>query len=351
VEPAQQERVHCFDRESGKPLWTHAYPVSYGGVGYPAGPRASVTVHDGRAYALGAVGNLACLDAESGALLWSRDLNRDYAIQMPNWGIAAAPLVEGDVVILQIGGKDACIVGLDRKSGADRWRALPDRASYSAPITIDQEGKRVVVCLTGDRVVGLDPASGALQWEFPFPATRWPIAIATPVLDRGRLFFTSAIDGSLMLRLVPGRLAVEKVWQRRGPSERVTDSLHGLISTPILEGDHLYGIDHYGELRCLDAKTGDRIWESLDVMPQARWATAHLVRNGDRTWILNERGELIIARLTPQGYRELSRARLLGPTTGQLPQRGGVTWSHPAFAHGHVFARNDNELVCADLRK
>jgi hypothetical protein len=116
-----------------------------------------------------------------------------------------------------------------------------------------------------------------------------------------------------------------------------------------MEGDYIYGVDSYGELRCLDARNGDRVWEDLRAVPKARWATIHMVRNAGRVWMFNERGELLIARLSPQGFQEISRAKLIEPTTEQLGQRGGVCWSHPAYAYRHVFARNDRELVCASL--
>src|SRR5205823_4393675 len=109
------------------------------------------------------------------------DLGADYRIQMPIWGIAASPLVEGDLVILQIGGREACIVAFDKKTGKERWKALDDRASYAAPIIVEQAGKRVLVCLTGDNLVGLDPQSGSVFWTQPFPPARMPISIATPI--------------------------------------------------------------------------------------------------------------------------------------------------------------------------
>lgn len=349
TDPKQLERVHCFDARNGKTLWTHSYDAPYGGVGYPDGPRASVTVHDGRAYSLGALGHLYCFDAAKGKVLWSKDLNSLYQIDLPTWGIASAPLIEGDLVIVQAGGKDACLVALDRKTGNERWRGISDPASYSAPLVITQAGKRVLVCWTADRVLGLDPQTGKLHWEAPFTRARWPIGVASPVQEGELLFVTSAIDGSLMLRAPKDRLAVERVWLRKGPTENRTDALHSLISTPLMMDGHIYGIDISGELRCLDARTGDRLWESLAPVPKARWAAAHLTQNGDRTWIFNERGELIIAKLSPKGYEEISRARLIRPTMGQLPQRGGVCWAHPAYANRHVFVRNDEELLCANL--
>jgi outer membrane protein assembly factor BamB len=348
-DPKQIERVHCFDEQTGKKLWTFEYPCDYT-VGYKAGPRACVTVDADRAYALGAMGNFYCFNAADGRVLWNKDLNAEYEIRMPIWGISAAPLVEGELVIVQIGGKrGACLVAFDKTSGVERWRALDDNASYTAPIMIEQAGRRVLLCLTGDNVVGLDPRSGSVFWKYPFPPAKMVISIATPVVERDHVFFTSFYDGSLMLRLLPEKLAVEKVWRRQGLDEKTTDALHSIIATPLLIGDYVYGVDSYGELRCLSAATGDRIWEDQTATPRARWSTIHMVRNGANTWMLNERGDLIIARLSPEGYHEVSRSHLLDPTTEQLRQRGGVCWSHPAFANRCVFARNDNELVCASL--
>jgi len=349
AEPEEKERVLCFDAGTGRPLWTYSYDCVYN-ISCPQGPRASVTVHDGRAYSLGAMGHLTCLDARDGSLLWQRDLNREYRIRMPHWGIAAAPLVEGGLVIVQIGGRGgACLVAFNAKTGAEKWRALDDHCSYSAPIVIDHAGKRVLVCWTGDSVTGLNPLTGEVYWRYPFTSPRWSDPVATPAMDRGRLFFTGFIQGSLMLRLVPDRPAVEKVWARRGVNEKNTDALHSLIPTPILDGDYVYGIDSYGELRCLDARTGDRIWENLDIVPNVRWGTAHLVRNGDKVWMFNETGELIISRFLPRGLEVISRAKLIEPTGKQALRKKGVCWAHPAFAGRHVFARSHKELVCASL--
>jgi outer membrane protein assembly factor BamB len=349
VEPEQIERVHCFDWKTGQPRWTHSYDCVYEDVGYTAGPRASVTVDDGRAYSLGSMGHLFCFEAATGKVLWSKESNKQYKIRMPIWGIAASPLVENDLVIVQIGGEHACLVAFDKRTGGEKWRALDDNASYSAPIMIEQAGRRVLVCWTGDSVVGINAVTGEIYWQYPFKPAKMVINIATPVLEKNRLFFTSFYDGSLMLQLKTDQLGVDLMWRRSGRDEQHTDSLHSIISTPYLEGDYVYGVDSYGEFRCLDAKTGDRIWESLQPTPKSRWSTVHIVRNGSRWWMFNERGELVIARLSPKGYDEISRAKLIEPTRVQLPQRGGVCWSHPAYAHRHVFARNDEELVCASL--
>lgn len=350
TKPKQVERVHCFDEKNGKELWTHVYDCPYRDVSYEAGPRASVAIDDDRAYSLGTMGHFFCLDAASGSVLWKKDLLAEYKIRMPIWGISCSPLIEGGRVIVQIGGEDgAGIVAFDKKSGREAWRALDDGASYSAPIVIEFKGKRTLVCYTAAHVAGLDPQTGQVRWKHPFPPKQMVIGIATPVFHRGMIFVTNFFDGSLLLRLNPDNVSVEQVWQRAGPSEKDTDSLQSIISTPYLDGDYIYGVDSYGELRCLDLMTGDRVWESLKAVPKARWATIHFVRNGDRVWMFNERGELIISKLSPKGFEEISRAKLIEPTRDQLNRRGGVCWSHPAFANRHVFARNDSEIVCADL--
>lgn len=360
AEPQQIERVLCFNADTGESEWTHSYDCPYVGIGYTAGPRASVSIENGRVYALGAMGNLHCLDASTGSVVWARNLNKDYEIQtdndaetrMPIWGIAASPLIHRDVLILQIGGRNAsCVVGLDKVSGTERWRALEDRAQYSAPVIARQANRDIVIVWTGDGIAGLDPVTGTAHWHHPFPPTRMPIGIATPVVQADRVFVTSFYDGSLMLRLNSDSMSVTKLWDERGTDEQQTKALHSIMSTPIWIDDHIYGVDSYGELRCLEAATGKRIWEDTSATPKARWSTIHFVENGERVWMQNERGDLIIARLTPAGYQEISRANLLKPTTGQLNQRKGVCWSHPAFANGYVYSRNDEELVCAKVVK
>jgi len=350
TEPESAERVLCFDWTDGKRIWTHSYPCNYGRLSYNCGPRASVTVVDGRAYSLGSLGHFYCLDAATGTVLWQKDPVEDFKVRVPIWGIAAAPLIEGDLVILQIGGEDgACIVALDKKTGRRRWAALDDPASYAAPIVIDQAGRRVVVCWTGTRVVGLDVNTGQLFWHYEVGYTRWVIGISTPVLHKDRIFVSAADKGSLMLRLLGDKPAVEKVWWRIGSGEKPTESLHSLMCTPYFADGHVYGVSRYGVLRCLDADTGDRVWADETAASQIRFGTLHMVRNGKNIWMFNDRGELIIGRLSARGFEEISRAKLIKTTRGQLNRREGVTWSHPAFAYKHVFIRNDEELVCASL--
>lgn len=351
TEPEQTERVLCFDEGDGKLLWKHEYPCKYS-IGYPAGPRASVSVADGIAYALGAMGHLHAIEASTGKVLWQRDLNVDYKIEMPIWGISASPLVYKDLLLLQIGGSDgACALAIDRVTGKERWHSLKERAQYSAPIIIRQANADVVVFWTGDTVSGLDPSSGKVHWSIPFKPKNMPIGVATPVVEGDRLFLTSFYDGSMMLHVPKESATAEILWHIRGASERQTEALHSIISTPIFRNGYIYGVDSYGELRCLDAKDGKRVWEDKTATPQDRWSTIHFVEHGQQTWMLNELGELLIAKLSPEGFTELSRAKLIEPTLPQLARRGGrgVCWSHPAFADKAIFARSDKELLRADL--
>jgi outer membrane protein assembly factor BamB len=349
--PTELERVHCFDWQTGRTIWSHAYECKYKGFGYQAGPRASMHIDEDRAYSLGATGYLVCLDAAKGTVRWQRDLREEYQIRMPNWGIAAAPVIEGDLVIVQIGGADeACLCAFDKRDGRPRWKALADVASYSAPIVVDQAGSRVLVCQTGDRIVGVDVRQGQLHWSYPLPWKSWPIGIATPVMHQDLLLVSNADQGTILLRLGLEKPTMEKVWHRKRKDAPDGKALHCLNSTPLIDGQYIYGADSRGVLRCLRLQTGEQIWEDKSAVPENNFATIHLVRNGAQTWMFNERGELIIAQLTPAGFREISRAKLIEPTREQMPgRRGGVTWSHPAFAYRHVFARNDRELVCANL--
>ena len=349
TEPEQVERVHCFDASNGQTVWTFSYPCVYRNVSYTAGPRASVTIDEGRAYALGTMGHLHCFDAASGRVLWKKDLDELYSIRMPDWGIAAAPLVYRDLLVVQAGGENACLVAFNKRTGEQVWTALDDRASYAAPIIIQQAGRDVLIAWTGDHVAALEPLTGKVLWQHPFRPTRMVINIATPVVDGSRLFVTSFYDGSLVLKLDEDKLAAKAVWRRLGPDEQKTDALHSIMAKPLLEGDYIYGVDSYGELRCLEMATGDRVWEDRTATPRNRWSNIHMVRNGDRIWMFNEAGELVIGKLSPQGFEEIDRAKLIDPTREQLRRRDGVCWAHPAYADRHVFARNDQELVCASL--
>ncbi len=350
--PEPQERVLCFDRRTGRPLWAHAYPCVYRDIDYALGPRAAVTIAGGRAFAYGAMGHAHALEAATGRVLWARDLATEYGATINVWGVSSAPLVVGDRVIFQVGGEaGAAVVALDVRTGREQWRALDGKASYSSPRLVSLGGREVVLVWTASWLAALDPVAGVAIWQIPYRHTRMIINVADPVVDEAgaRILLSSFYDGSYLFGLGPGSAAPELRWRRAGVSERKTDALHSIIMTPLLRGDHVYGIDSYGEMRCLDLGAGDRVWEDTSLLPHGRWATAHFVQQGDRTWITTERGEVVIARLTPQGLTRLSSARFLTPTTRLRGREYPIAWSHPGYAHRSLFARNDTELVCISL--
>ena len=161
------------------------------------------------------------------------------------------------------------------------------------------------------------------------------------------------------MALNPDRPSARLLWQGESRGERPdqTDGLHSIISTPLILEDHIYGIGSYGELRGLDARTGERLWQSEALIPQERWATAFFVRHSQRNqyFITTEEGDLVIANLSPTGYVEVDRTHLITPTSrtlGGATRRWGdrlVHWSHPAFANRHVVVRNDREIIRVSL--
>ena len=345
-EPTQTEGILCFDEKTGKKLWEYRYNCEYS-VGYPAGPRASVVINNGKAFSLGTMGNLFCFDANNGEVIWQKDLNTEYQIRMPIWGISATPLIVDNKIILQISGSNnACVIALDKNTGKEIWKNLDDIAAYSAPVIIEKNGKKTVVVWTEDSLSGLNTENGNIFWRFPWKVGSG-MSIATPVLYGNYIFVSCFYSGSMLIKLSDDYTSAEKVWQRCGESERKTDALHCVMNTPVILDEFIYGVDSYGELRCLELKTGNRVWENLSAVKKDRWANIHFVQNGNKTWMFNEHGELIISELSPNGFKEISRTKIIEPTKEQLPR--GVTWSHTAFANKHVFARNDKEMVCIDL--
>jgi hypothetical protein len=234
------------------------------------------------------------------------------------------------------------------------WRALSAAESepgYSQPVLTEAGGKRQLIVWDCGAIRSLDPATGRVWWSHPFKI-HMNSPIATPVRQGAYLLVSAFFNGSRLLRLADTSPEASLAWAGSSNSEVRSDGLHSLIATPVIDGDYLYGICSYGQLRCLKFATGERVWESQEALKEkARNATGHIVRHRDRYFIHNDRGELILARLSPAGYQEIGRTRLIRPTSapGSRRELGAVNWAHPAFANGHVFARNDEEILCASL--
>ena len=354
------ERLLVLDEKTGEKLWEHGWTTGYGSImaSYAIGPRATPTVDGDVVYVMGAVGHLLALATSTGKVLWSRDFVEEYDTSVPIWGTTSAPLVDGDLLIAVAGAEpDGKVVAYDKKTGEERWRALSSdyEMGYPQPIIFETGGKRQLIIWDPQFVSSLDPATGEIYWQQPFDV-KGGMSVTTPVLSDGRLLVSQFYGGSMLLGLSESEPRAELLWKGESNSEMPdqTDGLHSLITTPIIEGDTIYGVGSYGELRGLDLETGERLWMSDQMTRQGRWGAAFLVKNGDRYFVNNDTGDLIIARFTREGYVEVDRTRLIEPTSsaGFGPRRrfdAAVNWSHPAYANGHIVARNDEEVIRASL--
>ena len=341
------ERILCIDAESGKLNWKHEYPVRYT-ISYPAGPRTTPTVDGDRVYSLGAMGDLLCLNVSDGDVVWETNFVDTFGTRLPIWGMAASPLIDGDNLIALVGGKDnALVVAFNKNTGKEVWRALSNaQVGYAPPVIYEFGGRRQLIVWHPAAVVALDPATGKEIWNVPF-RVQAGLTVPMPRKIGNRLFVTAFYNGPMMLKVTDS--SAEIVWKGSSNSEIKTDGLHSIMPTPWVTESHIYGVCSYGQLRCLNSKTGERIWETRQATGEGRWWNAFLIPHEDRVFIHNEQGELIIAQLEPTGYKELSRAQLVEPT--RAVRRRMTIWSHPAFAMQSVFARNDKEIVRVNLRK
>lgn len=332
--PAEVERVICHDAESGKQLWAHSYPVKYGTLDYGSGPRAAPTVFEGRVYTLGAVGHVCCLSAETGELIWSHDCVAEYQAKIPEWGFAAAPLIWKDRVVIHVAAQpDGCFIAFDRRDGREIWRCSSDPAGYATPIVVEHGGQTQLVGWTPEHVVGVSLATGRVEWTVPYKVT-YGVSIATPIFQQGLVFVSGYWEGSKAIRLGKEPGQVELAWQDN-------DALRALMSQPLYRDGYGYLLDKRFGLTCFELQTGRKLWDDGNRMtPRGRNPQATLVWLGDeyRALVLNSDGELILARLNPEGYQEQSRTKIIGPT-----------WAHPAYAGSSVYARDDQEMICVEL--
>ena len=354
------ERLLALDEETGDVLWTHEWTTTYRMLmfSYAVGPRATPTVDDDRVYVVGATGRLLCLNVETGDVIWEKDYIADYDTSVPTWGVASAPLVDGDRLITIVGGEpDALVMAFNKHTGEESWRAIEviSEMGYGQPVIYEAGGTRQLIIWHPTALTSLDPATGEIFWNQPWEVQS-SVSVATPARDGDYLLVSQFYRGSMMMRLSSDRPDATMLWQGTGRDSlpEATDGLHAMITTPIVDGDYIYGVGSYGELRGLDARTGERLWMSSDMTPQARWGGAYMVRHGNRYFVQNDDGDLIIAEFTPTGYVEHSRTKLIEPTmsAGYGPRRTFdrlVSWSHPAFANQHIVQRNDREIIRASL--
>jgi hypothetical protein len=336
IAPREVERVVCFDLDTGRSLWVHDYPVEYGKLDYGNGPRATTTIHAGRVYTLGAMGHAFCLEAATGKPLWSKDFVSDAGSKIPTWGLAASPVIWEDLVFLHPGAENGSVVALDSLTGREVWRSSDDPAGYATPIVIASPSGPQLVVWTPLHILGLEPRSGKINWSVPYEIT-YGVSIATPIYRNDTVFITAYWAGSKAIRLGKQPTDAELIWEENR-------HLRGLMAQPLYRDGNAYTIDN--GLTCFEFATSRKLWDDGNRMtPRGHNPQATLVwiGDGDRAIILNELGDLILARLNPSGYHEQSRTNII-----EAKERSPI-WAHPAYAGNCVYARSDSELVRVEL--
>lgn len=342
------ERVLCLDERAGKERWRHEYPVKYT-ISYPAGPRCTPIVDGDKLYTLGAEGNLICFKADSGDVVWQKDLPKEYQTKTAMWGYASHPLIDGKKLICLAGGEGTHAVALDKNTGAEIWRSssAPEQG-YSPPTIIEAGGKRQLLLARPNALSAVDPETGREYWSVPYEATSGSI-IMSPVRWGHNVYLGGYSNKSLLVALTDDGSAAQPVWRNK--------SQHGISPInvqPFVSDGTMYGFDQNGRLYAVELPSGKRLWETIEPVSKrpTSSATAFIVRqgvDGDRYWLFNESGDLIIARLTPAKYEEIDRAHLIQPTNTAFGR--DVVWCMPAFANRRMYVRNDSECICVDLAK
>lgn len=338
------ERIQCLDESTGIVQWAHKYPVKYT-ISYPSGPRCTPNVEGNRVYTLGAEGNLFCLNIADGNVIWSHDLKKDYGTKAAIWGYAAHPLIDGENLLSLAGGERSHIVAFNKHTGQEVWKSTTSpEQGYSPPTIFNHGGVRQLILLRPNAVSSIDPETGKEYWSIPYEATNGSV-IMSPVMAGDFLYAAGFNNRNLLIQMDPTKPAATEVWRDK----------QNLISPvnvqPFVDGNILYGMDQKGLLRAVSIPDGERLWETP--APVGRRAsgseTAFIVRLEDRFILFNELGELLFAKLSPDGYTEIDRVKVIDQTNAAFGR--DVVWSMPAFANKHAYIRNDKEIICVDLAK
>jgi outer membrane protein assembly factor BamB len=280
---------------------------------------------------------LRCLDARTGTLVWMHDLAAEY--HLPPTSLDASPLVDGNRLIVSIGGRpDSGVVAFDLDSGREIWRALAEPATWSSPVIVSAGGTRQLIVWMRQSVTSLNPTNGAVHWREPTVSGGSPgfSAVSTPVFEGDRMLVSG-----LMFRLDPNHPAATVLWPDTPSGTRriLSDT-----STPLLRDGFVYSPRSGGSFVCLDAATGRERWQTNTVTASRRGASVHFIPNGRTLFLYTDQGDLVRANLDPTGYHELGRVHLIDPTSPLFDER--FAWSAPALADRRLYVRNDTELRC-----
>lgn len=322
-----QEVVAAYDVNSGRELWTQKWSAEYtDSTG--DGPRATPTWDQGRVYALGATGELRCLDANNGSVIWGKNILTDNQAKNLQWAQSASPLIVDDkVVVLPGGANGKSVVAYNKMTGAPVWKALDDPQAYVSPMLVELAGRRQIVVVSSFRVVGLAPENGKLLWSHPWD-TDMGINVSQPiVVDRNRFFISSGYGKGAALVEVKGggdSFTASTVWENKNMKNKFNSS--------VLHNGYVYGLDE-GILVCLDVNTGERKWKD------GRYGYGQLILAGNHLIVSSDKGEIALVKASPDGYSEVAR----------FPALEGQTWNYPAIAGGRLLVRNSNQMAAYDI--
>lgn len=337
------ERVLCLDEKSGDLLWKHEYECDYN-ISYGSGPRSMPTVDENRVYSIGAVGEMKCLALDSGEVLWEADFKK-YNGRPAHWGACTHPLIYKNLVICIVGGEGSIAVAFDKMTGKEVWKNLSSKdTGYSSPVLIHAGGVDQVVIWCGDTINGLNPVTGELYWSHPLK-TIYGLGIMTPRFSENKLFAGGIVNASALLELDKEKPEAKVLW--RGSNRLGLTPSQGI---PFMEKGHFYGVNNNGEFHCVENETGKRVWSSFQPTTGERPGkdrTLYIVKHEDRFFLFNDKGDLIIANLSPVGYEEIDRTHIIEPTL--VAQGSPAIWCHPSFANQCLYVRNDQELLCISL--
>jgi outer membrane protein assembly factor BamB len=338
-----QERLFCLDAEKGTPLWDVRWDADYAGMDRGAGPRSAPTVHEGRIYVVGATGKFLCVEIPTGTApartLWDHDLNAEFHAETPTWGHACSPLIEGDLVIVQAGGKKGSVVAFDRTTGQVRWAAGSDPNGYSSPAAVTAAGTRQVIAVTGESIVGIRPADGKILWQHDW-RTQHRGNIATPVVVGDYVFVASYYSkGCCLLRLAPSGdgVSAEQVYYRKS---RVMENHH---STCVYRDGYLYGYDG-DTFRCVDLRKGEvnEDWNARELSGSKNKGCVILA---DKYLIgQTQTGSLFLVDADPAEFR------LRGKVDKVLSSTASDCWALPVLVDGRLYVRDHTKVVCLDVR-
>jgi len=322
-----QEVVAAYDVTNGRELWTQKWGAEFtDSTG--DGPRATPTWEQGRLYALGATGELRCLDASNGSVIWGKNILSDNGAQNLPWAMAASPLIVDDKVIVLPGGTGGkSVVAYNKNTGAPVWKVLNDTQAYVSPMLVELAGRRQIVVVSSSRVVGLAPENGALLWSYGWD-TQNGINVSQPiVVDQNRFFISSGYGKGAALVEVKGSgnsFTASTVWENMNMKNKFNSS--------VLHNGFVYGLDE-GILVCLDVNTGERKWK------EGRYGYGQVILAGDHLIVSSDQGDIALVKASPDRYTELARFKAVE----------GQTWNYPAIAEGRLLVRNSNQMAAFDI--